>query len=130
MTYTTPKPKAGPKRFDFGLAIYTSLKVERRPHQKGSNHFDFGIVIYTNPKPKEGPEGISNRGTGKTVQGPSSTGKTVPQAIKNAPEELFVTQTNLNIGSGKPLSILTSVDQRGLIARRLTLLSMVRRRDL
>ena len=87
-------------------------------------------MIYTNPKPKEGPEGISNRGTGKTVQGPSSTGKTVPHAIKNAPEELFVTQDNLNIGSGKPFSILTSVDQRGLIERRLTLLSMVRRRDL
>ena len=58
-------------------------------------------MIYTNPKPKEGPEGISNKGTGKTVQGPGSTGKTVPQAIKNAPEELFVPQNNLNIGSGK-----------------------------
>jgi len=73
-----PKPKVGPERFDFG------------------------IVIYTNPTPKEGPEGISNGGTGKTVQGPSSTGKTVPQAIKQkCTRGAFRTRNNLNIGSGK-----------------------------
>ena len=77
MIYTNPKAESGPKPFRLWNRDLHEPKAERRPRR------------------------YLQQGTGKTVQGPSSTGKTVPQAIKNAPEELFVPQNNLNIGSGK-----------------------------